>query len=172
MRNALSARTLTFFAVFCLAAASSVSVARAADRDFKLVVEHIKRQYHTSPKRMFAMGLAGFFVKVARPAGVKSIKLAVFENLDVQGAPDADALDSVLDGGLGPTWNPIVRVSSRRDGEITRIFLREAGKDVELLIISIDRADATVLKAKVSPESLGRWMSNHDVLDGNFAGIQ
>src|SRR6185503_16128663 len=116
MRNALCARALSFVVVTCLLTMGSVSVARAADRDFKMIVEHIKRQYHTSPKRSFSIGLAGLFVKMARPAGVKSLKLAIFEDLGASSSPDGVALDSVLSGSLAPDWNSIVRVDSRRDG--------------------------------------------------------
>ena len=35
------------------------------------------------------------------------------------------------------------------------------------MIVTIDGPDATVLKAKVSPDSLAQWMSDHDVTNGD-----
>jgi hypothetical protein len=167
-----SARTATKLAVLCLVISTSVSVAHAADRDFAMIVNHIKRHYKASPTKSFSMGLAGLFVKMAHPAGVKSVQLAVFEDLGSQQTADPDALDDVLREGLGEGWNAVVRVSSRRDGELTRIFIRPVKNDFELLIVTIDGRDATVLKAKVSPESLGRWISNHgDFDEGNSKGL-
>ena len=168
MRNAQVARGMAFVTVLFIIASSSTTIARAADRDFKLIVDHIKRHYHTNPKSSFALGIAGLFVKVAHPAGVKSMKLAVFEGLGEVGSNDGEALDEVLRGGLSPTWRPVVKVSSRKDREQTRIFLRDSGDDFEMLLVTIDNDEATVLQAKVSPDTLGQWISQHDHDGGSW----
>ena len=162
MRNAIITRALTFVAVSVLVLSQPSSIVHAADRDFSLIVDHIKRQYHTKPKSSFLMAFAGLAVKFARPAGVKSMKLAIFDDLGRVG--EDSGLDEVLRTKLSGDWHPIVKVRSRKDGSETHIFTREAGKDFELLIVSIDGSDGTVLKAKVDPETLAKWVDEHEVM--------
>ena len=57
------------------------------------------------------MGVANFFVKVARPAGTKDFKLAVFEHIDDRYHPSAEQLETTFQP---QGWKPFVKVVSRK----------------------------------------------------------
>ncbi|MBZ5542089.1 MAG: hypothetical protein LAO07_00230 [Acidobacteriia bacterium] len=129
---------------------------RAGDREFAAIVQRIQAHYHQRPLRF--MGLAGFFANRAHPQGVKSIKLAVFEDLDPSlHPPDAD-FDAFLQQVVGPDFRPFVRVWSRRDREQTFVYARELGRDFEMLVVTIERDEACVVKMKLNPDAISRWI--------------
>jgi hypothetical protein len=139
------------------------AVARAGDRDFDAVVGHIKKQYHAKQQGSFGLGLARLAVKFAHPAGVKSIKLAILENLS--GAVDNAGLDAVLRANLTEEWQPLVRIYSRKNREQTYVYLRPRGEDIEFFVVNVDGEDATVVKARIDPDSVADWIANSDWFD-------
>ena len=48
----------------------------------------------------------------------------------------------------------MIQTVSATDEEQVYIFLRESGKKFQVLVITIDRRDATVVQATISPENL------------------
>lgn len=153
---------LSIALLLCLVTAPFTTV-RAKDRDFEMIVNHIKREYGGKQQRIFGFSLAKLFVRIAKPAGVKSVDFAVFEDL-----PDAtgkgSSLANALRSNLSQTWQPVVRVYSKRENEQTYIFLRPAKKDIEVLVVSMDQHEATVVKAKVSPDALEKFMNDNDFM--------
>ena len=135
----------------------------ARDRDFEMVVNQIKSSYRAKRTRIPFLGLAGFAVKVVRPAGVKSFSLAVFEELDVTGKEEA-ALSRLMRQTLSQEWRPLVRVHSRRDNEQTYIYAREAGDNLKLMIVTIEQREATVIRVKLNPQALAKWMENPKIM--------
>jgi hypothetical protein len=151
--------------VFALVMSTATAVVHAGDREFDAVVGHIKREYHGKKQGGFALGLAGFAIRFAHPAGVKSLKLAVFEQLS--GTSDNAGLDAVLRDTLAEGWTPIVRVYSKKEREQTYVYLRPKGDDIELFIVSVDGEDATVVKAKVDVDAAADWLANANILDSS-----
>lgn len=130
----------------------------AKDGEFDAVVKQLKTQYRAKRKSIPFLGLANFAVKIVRPAGVKSFKLAVFEDQDFSDKPGVTQLNTVVRGALTPAWHPLVRVYSPRDGEQTYVYLREAGKDVKLLIVNVEPGETVVVQVKVNLHTLIKWM--------------
>ncbi|MBI3667904.1 MAG: hypothetical protein HY236_17015 [Acidobacteria bacterium] len=129
----------------------------AADRDFNALVKSIESHYGTNRVRIPLLGLTKAFVKVARPYGARQLNLAVFENLPAPG--DADLADfQALLREVGPGWQPLVRVHSRRDSETTSIFARPAGRDIHLLVATREREEATLVEIQVTEQLLARWL--------------
>jgi hypothetical protein len=158
-------RSHTYWKFFLLAVIVSVAspVARAGDREFDAVVGHIKKHYHGAKQNGFPFGLARLAVKFAHPAGVKSLRIAVFEHLS--GTQDNAGLDALLREQLADGWEPIVRVFSRKDREQTYVYSRPKGDDMELFVVVVDGEDATVAKAQVDVDSLTDW-----ILGGAWSG--
>jgi hypothetical protein len=107
------------------------------------------------------LGVANFFVKVARPEGASGFKLAVFEGLkDLKSAADPGEWrekDRFMDTLAGPNLHPLVRVHSRRDGEATYIFMSPASKSsksTRVLIATFEHNEATVIEVKANIETL------------------
>lgn len=133
-----------------------LSAVRAADAEFDAVVRHIETTYHAKRNDPKGSWFARIAVKFAQPKGVKGIRIATFENLS--GPATDPALGSVVRNSLDSSWRPVIRESSRIDRDQTFVYVRTAGKDIELMIVTVDDEDATVIKATVNPKSIGRWL--------------
>ena len=148
--------------VFCLAAAPRV---QADEPEFDALANYIKQNYQGQRVKIPFLGLGRFLVKVIRPAGVKSFKLIVFEKVRLNHADAAAThpLNLMMREVLDPAWQPLVRVRNR-DGQQMYVYAREAGKDIKLLIASIDNEEAFVVRVKFSPQSLAKWMQNPEIM--------
>lgn len=140
------------------------STASAKDREFDSIVNHIKSSYRAKRTRIPFLGLAGFAVKIIRPAGVKSFSLAVFEDLDISGKEDDTILGTIVRQALSPEWQPLVRVRSRRSGEQTYIYAREAGDNIKLMIVNLEPREASVIGVKLNPKTLAKWIENPKIM--------
>ena len=149
--------TVTFFSV-------AAPAARAEDQEFDAIAAHLKSHFNARRVSIPFLGLANFFVRVVRPAGVKSFKLAIFEGLNyAPGQLTAGGFSALLRGALSPEWQPLVRVRSR-DGEQVYVYAREAGENVKLMVVTIDRTDAVVARVKLSPRRLAEFLREPKIL--------
>jgi len=57
---------------------------------------------------------------------------------------------------------PFVQTLSAKDKEQTYIFLRNAGEKFNVLVITIEPRDATVVQVTVSPKNLALLMKDPD----------
>ena len=142
---------------------AATPVARAGDPEFDAVTKHLKLFYNAKRVSIPFLGLANFFVKIVRPAGVKSFKVAIFEDLNFTGGKTDTELGSVLRSALSPEWHPLVRARSR-DGERLYVYAREEGENIKLMVVTIDRSDAVVARVKLSPKRLSEFLSNPKIL--------
>lgn len=138
----------------------------AADNEFGALVKHLEKHYNARRTRIPFLGLAGFIVKVVRPAGAKGFKLAVFEDQDFSRAADDTAFETVMGRALGDGWQPFVRVYSRRSGERAYIYAKQSGKDVQLMIATIEAREAVVMQVKLNPDTLAKWMEKPNQMGG------
>lgn len=155
----------TFVSLFVLAtliSAGSLDV-RGADPEFDAIARHLKVRYNARRVSIPFLGLANFFVKIVKPAGVKSVKVAVFEDLTVLPGDHNAELGLVVRNALGADWQPLARVRSR-DGEQLFVYGKEAGENLSLMVVTIDRTDAVVARVKVSPKKLSEFLSNPKIL--------
>src|SRR5215216_6663097 len=130
--------------------------------DFDAVVKHVRAACGGKRVRIPFLGLASFATKFVRPAGVKSFKLAVFEGLTRPG--DVSGLGAAIGRSLGPEWRPLVRVRGGHGAEQTHVYVRDAGDDLKLMIVTFDAEQATVVRAKVKPEALAKFARDPKVL--------
>lgn len=152
------ARALLLLSLVYLLTASP----RAKEGDFDAVVRNVKTACGGKRVRIPFLGLAGFATRVVRPAGVKSFKLAVFEDLERAG--DATRLGPAVSQALGPEWRPLVRVRSRSEGGQVLVYIRDAGGDLKLMIVTLDGGQATVIRARVNPEALAKFARDPKLL--------
>lgn len=154
-------RVRTVFAALLLAFVLSSPATARAD-DFDAVVRNVRAACGGRKVRIPFLGLAGFATKIVRPAGVKSFKLVVFEDLTRVG--DASGLGAAIGQSLGPEWRPMVRIRSGRGAEQTHVYVREAGDNLKLMIVLLDGDQATVIRAKVNPEALAKFARDPKLL--------
>jgi hypothetical protein len=139
---------------------SSPSAARADD--FDTVVKNVRAACGGKKVRIPFLGLASFATKLVRPAGVKNFKLAVFEEVTRTG--DVSGLGASIGQSLGPEWRPLVRIRSGRGAEQTHVYVKDAGDNLKLMIVTLDGAQATVIRAKVNPEALAKFARDPKLL--------
>jgi hypothetical protein len=139
------------------------STASAKDNEFDAIAKHIAAQYKAKRRKIPFMGLARFAVKIIHPAGIKSIKVAIFEELNHAPAASSNELSLLMRNALSPEWLPLVRVRSR-DGEQTLVYAREAGESVQLMVVNIGDTEAVVARVKVNPQKLKEFLDNPKIL--------
>ena len=135
--------------------------AAAGDSDFDRVVKAIESHYGTRHTHIPLLGAASLFVKIARPEGASSFKLAVFEDLKGERVNGDDgALDRFMSGLPGHGLCPLVSLHSRRDGESVYILAAEAGKSFRVLVTTYGRNEATVMEMKVNADTLMKLINS------------
>lgn len=155
--------TLVALVITATLLAATPQVARADDPEFDAITKHLKQFYQAKRVSIPFLGLANFFVKIVRPAGVKSFKVAIFEGLNFTPGKTDTELGAILQNALSPEWHPLVRVRSR-DGEQTFVYAREAGENIKLMVVTIDQSDAVVARVKLSPKRLSEFLNNPKIL--------
>ncbi|HWP43970.1 MAG TPA: VWA domain-containing protein [Blastocatellia bacterium] len=148
----------------------SVQPAAASDKDFKMIVKNIESSYNARRKSIPFLGFAGLFVKIARPAGVKDIKLAIFEDQDFSSGPGGLEFQKAIESSFKEKWQPVVRSSLRAEGSRAYIYTQPAGKDMEVLSITFARRQAIVVQAKLDPESLMKFLEKPEIMGISLAG--
>jgi hypothetical protein len=138
-------------------ALATVPLLAGGGNDFDSMVRTMEDHYGKKKVYIPFMGFANFIVKVAKPAGTRDFKLAVFEDVDYFRHPTADELDSKFRPN---GWKPFVRVTSNRKDERVHIYAREAGRDHELLITTFEHDEAVMVRVKVNAEGLAKWVNN------------
>lgn len=151
--------TKIFIAVALVAFSTPV---QAKDDDFKSVVKMIEQFYGVKHVGIPFLARAGMKVattaarikggEAKRIAEAGSIKLAMFEDQDFDG--DFVKFRASLNGTLNLTWSPLVQTLSTRDEEQTYVFMRSAGEKFNVLVITIEPREATVVQVTLSPRNI------------------
>lgn len=147
--------SLTLLLVFSF----SSSAVSAKDKDFDSLVRHLENNYQAKKVKIPFMWLARFAVKVVRPAGVKSFNVTLFENLKFTQSILDNELKQSMQNSLSPDWSSILRIRSR-DGEQVYAYIRESGKDIKLILVTIDQNQAAIVRATFNPDKLTEFIEN------------
>ena len=131
--------------------------------DFGKIVHQIETKYQVHRSHRFLMGFAGLVVKCSSPmTGLKGFKIALFE--DHMFAPNPDSnLDEVIQAAGDHGWQSIIKSYSRRSDEHAYIYARQEGKDLKLLVVSVNPGDAAVIQVKINPDKLAKFMDKYQV---------
>ena len=148
----------------------SMTPVQAGDDNFDGVIRVIERFYRVKHKGIPFLARAGMktAVTAARIAGgskkrlaeVGSVKVAYFEDQDFESGRGIMGFKAVLHSALGSTWRPFVEVASPKSGEQVYIFLRDAGQKFHVMVITIDRRDASVVQVTLSPSTLAKLIQD------------
>lgn len=135
----------------------------AKGNEYKSVVKHLKTKYKAKKVKVPFMWLARFAVKVVRPAGVKSFSMTIFENLNFSRDTLDAEMQAVMRNSLSAEWSPIFRVRSR-EGQQAYMYIREAGSNVRIMLVTIDNDQAAVIRATFDPDKLIEFIDNPKIL--------
>jgi hypothetical protein len=141
---------------------TTANAAPAKGDDFNSVVKMIENFYRVKHVGLPFLAKAGMKVattaarikggEARRIAEAGSIKLAVFEDQEFDG--DVIKFRGSLNEALNVTWTPLVQTLSVTDAEQVYIFLKDAGDKFNVLVVTIDQHDATVVQVTLSPRNL------------------
>ena len=147
-------------------------VVQAKGDDFKSVVKMIEEFYNVKHQGIPFLAKAGMkaATTVARIKGgtarriaeAGSIKLAVFENQSFKSREVFTAFRTNLNNALSTTWTPLIQTLSVPNNEQTYIFLRSAGDKYNVLVVTIEDTNATVVQVTVSARNLALLMRDPD----------
>ena len=133
----------------------------AKTNEYAAIVAHLKTKYGAKKVEIPMMWLARFAVRAARPAGVKSLSVTMFENLRFAPASIDSEMQATMRDAMGADWSSILRVRSQTSGEQVYMYVREDGeKSVKIMLVTIDRRQAVVVRAKINPDKLAEFVNN------------
>ncbi|MCO6511530.1 MAG: hypothetical protein J5I65_12130 [Aridibacter famidurans] len=167
-RSGLKAFAVVVLLVAAIASAAAPS-AFAKGNEFDKVCDHLEERYDAKKVKIPFQWLARAAVGIVRPAGVKSFKVTVYRELKFT----RESLDSemrwVMNDAFDSNWTPILRVISR-NGEQVYMNAREYKDDVKVLLVTINRDEAVVVRAKFDADKLAEFIENPKIfgieLDG------
>ena len=159
---------LRSIAVVVMSLTLAAIAVQAKGDDFNSVVKMIEQFYGVKHQGIPFLAKAGMGVartaarikggEARRIAEAGSVKLAVFEDQDFNG--EFTKFRGTLNSALNTTWSPLVQTLSATDGEQVYIFVREAGQKFNVLLVTIDKRDATVVQVTLSPKNLALLMKD------------
>ena len=150
-------RKKIFIAVTFLAVALTLAIpnAEAKGNEFDTVCNHLKTKYQAKKVKIPFMWLARFAVGVVRPAGVKSFKVTTFRNLQFSPETLNDEMKNLMSNSFDENWTPIMRVRSQT-GEQVYMNMREEGNNVKILVVTINKNEAVVVRDGVAGGCTGQ----------------
>lgn len=161
-----------FLHALILAALLSFAHAQAtaqSNKGFDVIAKHLKTRYQAKKRSLPFFGLAKLAIRIVKPAGVKSINLSLFEDLkNTEALPDYE-LSMMMRNALSQEWQPLASYR-RRGGDQVYVYAAEAGKDIKLAVLVINRNQAVIARVKVDPNALRKFMDDPKILGISLGG--
>jgi Ca-activated chloride channel family protein len=145
----------------------AASIALASDPYNKLI-EGLESQYHAKRKHIPLLDVGNFVLKFWHPAGVKGVRIALFEGEAFYGQASGDRLDAMVRSTAGGEWHSVVREFSRANKQWTYVYYT-GGKDTKILIISLAQKDTVVAQVKFDPAKLAEFIQNPNLFGHSLA---
>lgn len=146
-------------ALLLVALACAAPPAEAKPGEYKAIVKHLKSKYQAKKVRIPFIWLARAAVSIAKPAGVKSFSVTIFENLKFSRETLDQEMQSMMRTSFDEQWTPILRVRSRK-GDQVYMYMREAGTSVKIALVTINDQNAAVIRATLNPDKLAEFMND------------
>ena len=105
------------------------------------------------------MWLARLAVRIVKPAVVRSFNFTLFENLNFSSSTLDEEMQTAMRNSLSPDWSPILRIRSQNEDQVYA-YMREDGKNLKLMLVTINRDEAAVIRATFNPEKLADFLDN------------
>ena len=143
---------------------STTSRTLARSDDFETVVKMIEQFYHVKHQSIPFLARAG--MKAAKTAArirggeyrqlaeAGSVRVAFFEDQDFNSRGQMPLFRASMLSALEQDWSALVQTTAPKDEEQNYIYLRSAGENFHVMIVTIDRHEATVVQATIAPRVL------------------
>lgn len=136
--------------------------------DFNSVVKLVEQFYGVKHEGLpflarTAMKVMGTGAKIRggdmkRFAELGNVKVATFESQKFEG--DFMKFKSALNDAMAESWTPLIQTISVVEQEQVYIFVRPAGEKFNVLLVTIESSEATVVQATVSGKDLVTLMKD------------
>ena len=157
------ARALTQFVAVAIALSLPIT-ARADGDGFNNAVKLIEQFYHVKHQTIPLLARAGITTTktVAKMRGGEyrklaeagSVRVAFFEDQTFDSRGQIASFKIAMQHALADEWSALVQTLAPRTEEQTYVYVRDAGKNFHVLVITIERREATVVQATVAPQVL------------------
>ena len=137
----------------------AVSSANAKGNEYDKVCKHLENKFQAKKVKIPFMWLARFAVGVVRPAGVKSFKVTTYTDLQFSRENLDAEMREVMSRSFSKDWSPILRIRSK-NGEQVYMNMRESGNSVKIMFVTINKTQATVVRARFNPEKLAEFIND------------
>jgi hypothetical protein len=151
----------------------SVTWPATAERDgFESVVRAIEQFYHVKHQSLPLIARAG--MKAVRTAATMkggeykklaeagSVRVAFFEDQTFDSRGQIASFKASVQQTLAHDWSPLMQTLAPKTEEQTYIYVRDAGQKFHVIVITIEKHEATVIQATLAPEVLADLMKNPD----------
>ncbi len=148
--------------VIILILSFATAIVPAKPNEFKAVVNHFKNKYHAKQMRIpFVFGLVGLGARFYTKGAIKGLKIAIFPDQDLSHAILDRSFDTTLANSFDTNWTPMVRTYSKKDPQRTILYAKEDGKDMQVILASIEKDNGVVVSFKINPGALARFIEKH-----------
>jgi len=97
-----------------------------------------------------------------RIAEAGSVRVAFFEDQTFDSRGQIAAFKASVQSRLSEGWSALVQTLAPKNEEQTYVYVRDAGQKFHVLVITIERHEATVVHATISPQTLADLIKNPD----------
>jgi hypothetical protein len=144
------------------AAGAFVPAVSAKPSEFDLISRHIKTRYNAKKVSIPFLFLAKAVVHLAKPAGVKSFGVTLYQDLHFSYDTIDDEMQLAMRSTFSGGWTSVVHARSR-DGQQAYMYMKEDGADIKIAVVTIERDQAAVIRATISPDRLASFINDPSV---------
>lgn len=144
------------------------------NRDFDAVVSALEQHYSLRAERVPMMGFVSFCAHVWSVGGVKSMRIAEFDNLPQTATGDPAQLEQLVTNTLGSDWQRMI-MDRNANGSVSLIFVRPDGNNMRMLIADYDNGELDLVRLEMNPARMEHWIRdpensarNHKQNKNNF----
>jgi len=137
---------------------------------FNDCVKIIEQFYHVKHQNIPLLARAGMKA-VSTAARIKggdykrlaeagSVRVAFFEDQNFDSRGQIASFKASMQATLSANWSLLVQTLAPRNEEQTYIYIRDAGVKFHVLVVTIERHEATVVQATIAPDVLAQLMKD------------
>ena len=142
----------------------------ASSDGFNDCVKIIEQFYHVKHQSIPLLARAGMKA-VTTAARIKggdykrlteagSVRVAFFEDQNFDSRGQIATFKASMQATLAGAWSPLVQTLAPKNEEQSYIYIRDAGSKFHVLVVTIERHEATVVQATIAPEVLAQLMKD------------
>lgn len=139
------------------------TIAPARDREYRMIAEGLSARFQHTESEIVWQGLTDLVIGLARPAGLRRLKLTRFDQPANCGA--WESVGDLVENALGPEWRPLLRQQSRRSGRETHIYVKSVGDSQRIIMVGVESGKATLMQATLDPTEFAAYLEHPVNLD-------